>query len=143
MQEGDVVVIEGEQDQIVEHEIELTLPVAIQEVLTNSLHKRGLARGLRESVKALDRRQAKLVVLASDCDRPEYVKLIEALCSEFNVHIVKVPTKEELGKMAGLFKYDKDKVARKIVKTSSVVVKDFGKSSRALDFLLQHLKEKK
>ena len=141
MDQGEVVVVE--QDQQVEEEIALTLPTALQEVILNSLHRRGLARGLRECVKALDKRQAKLVVLASDCDRPEYVKLIEALCSELNVHLIKVPHKEELGKMAGLFKYDKDRQARKIVKTSCVVLKDFGRSSRSLDFVLHHLKEKK
>jgi len=140
MNEGEVVVIEEDHDV---QEIELTLPDALREVLQNALYKRGLARGLRESVKALDRRQARLVVLASDCDKPEYTKLIQALCSEFNVHILQVPSKEALGRMVGLCKYDKKGEARKIVKTSCVVVKDFGKGSRSLDFILQHLKEKK
>ena len=143
MDKGEVVLIEEEQDQVVEQEIELTLPDAIREVLQNSLHRRGLARGLRESVKALDRRQARLVVLATDCDKPEYKKLIQCLASEKNVNIIEVPTKEALGKMVGLCKYDKKGEARKVVKTSCVVIKDFGKGSRALDFVLQHLKQKK
>ena len=143
MNEGEVVLVEEEQDQVVEQEIELTLPDAISEVLKNSLYRRGLSRGLRESVKALDRRKARLVVLASDCDKPEYKKLIQCLCNEFNVHILEVPTKEALGKMVGLCKYDKKGEPRKVVKTSCVVVRDFGKQSRHLDFVLQHLKEKK
>ena len=132
MDKGEVVLVEEEQDQVVEQEIELTLPDAIKEVLQNSLHRRGLARGLRESVKALDRRQARLVVLASDCDKQEYKKLIQCLASEFHVHILEVPTKDALGQMVGLCKYDKGGAARKVVKTSCVVVRDYGKGSREI-----------
>lgn len=143
MDKGEVVLVEEEQDQVVEQEIELTLPDAIRDVLQNSLHRRGLSRGLRESVKALDRSQARLVVLASDCDKPEYKKLIQCLASERHVNILEVPTKEALGKMVGLCKYDKKGEARKVVKTSCVVIRDFGKGSRSLEFIQEHLKQKK
>jgi small subunit ribosomal protein S12e len=43
----------------------------------------GLARGLRECAKALDKRQAHLCVLNESCTEAEYVKLIEALCAEY------------------------------------------------------------
>merc|ERR1712002_868778 len=58
----------------------MDIKTAVQEILKISLIHDGLARGLRESVKALDKRQALLCVLANNCDESMYVKLIEALC---------------------------------------------------------------
>ena len=51
-----------------------------QEVLQAALINDGLARGLHESAKALDKRQALLFVLADNCDEPMYKKLVQALC---------------------------------------------------------------
>ena len=36
------------------------------------------------------RRQAHLCVLASNCDEPMYVKLMEALCAEHQINLIKV-----------------------------------------------------
>lgn len=36
------------------------------------------------------RRQAHLCVLASNCDEPTYVKLVEALCAEHQINLIKV-----------------------------------------------------
>lgn len=36
------------------------------------------------------RRQAHLCVLASNCDEPMYVKLVEALCAEHQINLIKV-----------------------------------------------------
>lgn len=44
---------------------------ALQEVLKTALIHDGLARGIREAAKALDKRQAHLCVLASNCDEPQ------------------------------------------------------------------------
>ncbi|MBW01954.1 40S ribosomal protein S12, partial [Eschrichtius robustus] len=43
---------------------------ALQEVLKTALIHHGLARGIREAAKALDKHQAHLYVLASNCDEP-------------------------------------------------------------------------
>ena len=63
---------------------------ALQEVLKTALIHNGLAHGIREALKALDKRQAHLCVLASNCDEPMYVKLVEALCAEHQINLIKV-----------------------------------------------------
>ena len=63
---------------------------AIQEVLKTALIHDGLARGLHECTKALDKRQAHLCVLANNCDEQMYVKLVEALCAEHGINLIKV-----------------------------------------------------
>lgn len=63
---------------------------ALQEVLKTALIHDGLARGVRECAKALDKRQAHLCVLANSCDEPMYVKLVEALCAEHGINLIKV-----------------------------------------------------
>jgi ribosomal protein L7Ae-like RNA K-turn-binding protein len=36
------------------------------------------------------RRQAHLCILATNCDEPAYVKLVEALCTEHGINLLKV-----------------------------------------------------
>ncbi|MBZ3873750.1 40S ribosomal protein S12 [Sciurus carolinensis] len=48
---------------------------AIQEVLKTALIHDGLACGIHEAAKALDKCQAHLCVLASNCNEPLYVNL--------------------------------------------------------------------
>jgi len=68
----------------------MDINTALQEILKLAMIHDGLARGLRESVKALDKRSALLCVLANNCDEQMYVKLIEALCAEHNINLIKV-----------------------------------------------------
>nr|XP_033697468.1 40S ribosomal protein S12-like isoform X2 [Tursiops truncatus] len=71
---------------------------ALQEVLKTALTHDGLARGIREAAKALDKRQAHLCVLASNCDEPMCVKLVEALCAEHQINLIKDYGKESQAK---------------------------------------------
>ncbi|XP_062506969.1 small ribosomal subunit protein eS12-like [Corticium candelabrum] len=114
---------------------------ALQEVLKTALHADGLARGLHEAAKALDKRQAHLCVLANNCNEPMYTKLVEALCAEHSIPLMKVDDNKKLGEWVGLCKIDKDGKPRKIVGCSCVVVKDYGKESAALHTLMDYLQK--
>ncbi len=61
-----------------------------------------IRRGVNETTKAVERGEAKLVVVAEDVNPPEIVMHLEPLCKEKNVPIVKVPSKADLGRAAGL-----------------------------------------
>jgi small subunit ribosomal protein S12e len=113
---------------------------ALREVLRRSLIHDGLARGLREAVKALDRRQAHLCVLAESCNEKDYVRLVEALCAENNINLIKVADAKKLGEWVGLCKIDRDGNPRKVVGCSCAVVKDYGEESEAINVLLEHFK---
>ena len=90
-------------------------PSTPQEVLKLALTHDGLARGLHEAAKALDKRSAHLCVLADSCDEPMYVKLVEALCAEHQINLIKVDDNKKLGEWAGLCKIDREGKARKVV----------------------------
>ena len=75
---------------------------ALKGVLKLSLMHDGLARGLREASKALDRRQAHMCVLNESCEEEAYKKLVIALCSEHKIPLIKVPDGKQLGEWAGL-----------------------------------------
>ena len=113
-----------------------------QQVLKNALVHDGLARGLRECAKALDKRQAHLCVLVETCTEAEYIKLIEALCAEHKINLIKVGDGKVLGTWAGLCKIDKEGNPRKVVGCSCVVVKDYGVESEGLHVLLDYFKNR-
>merc|ERR1719466_346400 len=98
---------------------------AVQEILKLAMIHDGMARGLREAVKALDKRQALLCILADNCDEQTYVKLIEALCAEHGINLIKVDDNKKLGEWAGLCKIDNEGNARKVVGCSCVVVREW------------------
>ncbi|KAH9977595.1 40S ribosomal protein S12 [Lactifluus volemus] len=118
----------------------LSVEEALEQVLKKSLKHDGLARGLRECAKALDRRQAHVCVLVETCTEAEYIKLIEALCATHTIPLIKVGDAKVLGKWAGLCKIDRDGNARKIVGCSCVVVKEYGEDSEARHVLDEYFK---
>jgi len=113
---------------------------ALQEVLKTALKSDGLARGLRQAVRALDRKEAVLCVLADNCDIPAYVNLVTALCYEHSIPLLKVDDNRQLGIWAGLCKLDDEGEAHKVVRTSCVVVRHYGEDTEARARLLEHLK---
>ncbi|KAK0646336.1 40S ribosomal protein S12 [Cercophora newfieldiana] len=111
---------------------------ALKGVLKLALMHDGLARGLREASKALDRRQAHMCVLNESCEEEAYKKLVIALCSEHKIPLIKVPDGKQLGEWAGLCVLDREGNARKVVNCSCVVVKDWGSDSQERSILLNY-----
>ncbi len=85
-----------------------------------------LRKGVNEVTKAIDRSQAKLVVIAEDVNPPEVVMHIPKLADEKGILYAYVATKQDLGHAAGLG-----------VPTSSVAIVDAGGAAEALGSLLK------
>lgn len=120
----------------------MDVETALKLVLKNALVHDGVARGLHECAKTLDKGQAQLCVLSADCSEPEYTKLVEALCAEHGVNLMKVSDKKQLGEWVGLAKLDQEGAARKVVGCSCVVVREWGEESEALSILQDYFKSK-
>ena len=75
---------------------------AVQMVLKKALAHDGLSRGLHETVRAIEKGQAQLCIIASDCDNPDLGKLTQALCSEHGVSLLSVPESKQLGQWSGV-----------------------------------------
>lgn len=113
--------------------------VAVTGVLKIALYHDGLARGLRDASKALDRRQAQLCVLNENFEEEVYKKLVVALCAEHKVPLIKVPDGKMLGEWAGLSVLDRSGKVAKAVNCSCVVVRDWGEESQERTILLNYL----
>lgn len=133
---------------------------ALKGVLRIALIHDGLARGLREASKALDRRQAHMCVLNESCEEEAYKKLVIALCNEHNIPLIKVPDGKMLGEWVGLCTFsltfrivlwnepwrltgyvgqlDREGNPRKVVNCSCVVVRDWGEESQERSVLLEY-----
>lgn len=72
-------------------------------MLKNALIHDGLAHGIHKAAKALDKHQAHLCVLPSNCDEPMYVMLVKTLCAEHQINLIKIDDKK-LGGRVGLCK---------------------------------------
>ncbi|KXS11931.1 40S ribosomal protein S12 [Gonapodya prolifera JEL478] len=152
MADGDVEIgdVAEVQDDVVEVAAEsapagasMTVEEALQDVLKRSLYVDGLARGFRETIKALDKRQAQLCVLAESLDDPHgpaMSKLVEALCTEHGVKLIRVPDHMKLGEWVGLYKLDKSGNPRKVVRCSCCAVRSFGEDSAAMAVLQEYFK---
>lgn len=113
---------------------------ALQLVLKKAMAHDGLARGLHEGAKMIEKHAAQLCVLAEDCNQPDYVKLVKALCADHNVNLISVPSAKTLGEWAGLCKIDSEGKARKVVGCSCVVIKDYGEESEGLHIVQDYVK---
>jgi large subunit ribosomal protein L7Ae len=61
-----------------------------------------IRKGTNETTKAVERGQAKLVVIAEDVDPPEIVAHLPILCEERKIPYVYVPSKVKLGSAVGI-----------------------------------------
>ncbi|XP_068921389.1 small ribosomal subunit protein eS12-like [Petaurus breviceps papuanus] len=94
----------------------------------------GLAHGICEAAKALDKHQEHLCVLASNCDEPLYVKSVEALCAEHQINLIKVDDNKKLGET------DREGKPCKVAGCSCIVVKGYGKESQPKDVIKEYFK---
>ena len=61
-----------------------------------------IKKGTNETTKAVERGQAKLVIIAEDVDPEEVVAHLPPLCEEKEIPYIYVPSKKELGAAAGI-----------------------------------------
>ena len=61
-----------------------------------------IKKGTNETTKAVERGLAKLVIIAEDVDPEEIVMHLPALCEEKKIPYIYVPSKQELGRAAGI-----------------------------------------
>jgi len=61
-----------------------------------------IKKGTNEVTKAIEREEAKLVVIAKDVSPPEVVQHLPVLCKEKGIPFVYVDEKQKLGNAAGL-----------------------------------------
>ncbi len=89
-----------------------------------------IKKGVNETTKAVERGQAKLVYIALDVSPPEIVFHLPPLCDERDIPYLFVPSKEELGKAAGIER-----------PASSAAVVDPGEKGEELNKIIQKIKE--
>ncbi|KAM7480278.1 hypothetical protein LguiA_028491 [Lonicera macranthoides] len=118
----------------------MDIMTALQLVLRKSLAHGGLARGLHEGAKVIEKHAGQLCVLAEDCNQPDYVKLVKALCADHNVSLISVPSAKTLGEWVGLCKIDSEGKARKVVGCSCAVVKDYGEDTEGFHIVQEYVK---
>ncbi|GAW80748.1 40S ribosomal protein S12 [Plasmodium gonderi] len=127
-----------ENNVVIEENTVFDQTTAIQKVLKNALVHDGLKIGIREVIKSIESKEAKVCFLSNVCSEPAYKKLITALCAEKNIPLFMIDNdSKDLGQWVGLFKLDKEGNARKIIGASSVSIIDFGEESAERDFLMQ------
>ena len=61
-----------------------------------------IKKGVNETTKAIERGQAKFVLIAADANPAEITMHLPPLCAEKNIPFLKTASKEELGAAAGL-----------------------------------------
>ena len=81
---------------------DMDLLTALELTLRKARAHGGVVRGLHESAKLIEKRSAQLCVLAEDCNQPDYVKLVKALCADHNINLLTVPSAKTLGEWAGV-----------------------------------------
>jgi small subunit ribosomal protein S12e len=118
---------------------DMDVSTALELTVRKSRAYGGVVRGLHESAKLIEKRNAQLCVLAEDCNQPDYVKLVKALCADHSIKLLTVPSAKTLGEWAGLCKIDSEGNARKVVGCSCLVIKDFGEETTALNIVKKHL----
>jgi len=86
----------------VKYEVPKEIVDAAYEALQIASKTGQVRKGTNEATKAVERAQAKLVVIAEDVDPPEVVAHLPLLCEERKIPYVFVPNKEKIGTAVGI-----------------------------------------
>jgi large subunit ribosomal protein L7Ae len=86
----------------VKYEVPKEIVDAAYEALTIASKSGVVRKGTNEATKAVERSQAKLVVVAEDVDPPEVVAHLPLLCEERKIPYVFVPSKDKIGAAIGI-----------------------------------------
>ena len=91
-----------------------------------------IRKGSNEVTKIIERGQAKLVVMALDVEPPEILAHLPMLCEEKQIPYTYVPSRDELGKAAGLK-----------VTTAAIAITEIGKKKGALEEVVKAIQAAK
>lgn len=72
------------------------------QVVESAKAANGVRKGTNEATKAIERGEAKLVIIAEDVDPEEIVMHLPAICAERAIPFLFVAAKKDLGAAAGL-----------------------------------------
>lgn len=114
--------------KFVDIEMPAELIPQILEMLSVAKESGKVKKGINETTKAVERKTAQLVVIATDITPEEIVMHLPPLCKEKGIPYAFVPTKAELGKAIGLG-----------VPTSSVAVENAGSATEKLQDIIKKL----
>jgi large subunit ribosomal protein L7Ae len=112
----------------VDLEIPPELIPQILEMLSVAKDGGKIKKGVNETTKAIERKTAQFVVVASDVTPEEVVVHIPMLCKEHNIPYAFLPTKLDLGKAVGID-----------VGTSAVAVENAGGAGEKLQDIIKKL----
>ncbi len=86
----------------VKFEVSKEVADAAYEALQIAAKTGAVRKGTNETTKAIERAQAKLVVIAEDVDPPEVVAHLPLLCEERKIPYMFVPSKDKIGNAVGI-----------------------------------------
>jgi large subunit ribosomal protein L7Ae len=86
----------------VKFEVSKEIADAAYEALQIASKTGNVRKGTNETTKAIERAQAKLVIIAEDVDPPEVVAHLPLLCEERKIPYIFVPSKEKIGSAVGI-----------------------------------------
>ncbi|AAR39167.1 NEQ319 [Nanoarchaeum equitans Kin4-M] len=122
----------AEKPPYVKFEVPEELANKVYELVRKARETGKIRKGTNETTKAVERGQAKLVIIAENVNPPEIVMHLPALCEEKGVPYVYVPSKEELGKAAGIN-----------VSAASAAIIDAGEAKDLLEEIIRSVQELK
>ncbi len=116
----------------VKFEVPKELADKVLEAVTIARASGKLKKGVNETTKAVERGIAKLVIMAQDVQPEEILMHLPLICDEKKVPYVYVPSKQELGKAAGID-----------VAASSVAVIEEGDAKKLIEDIAEKVKSLK